>query len=45
MSDSHILLELAILGRERIKNVACEFRSFNNIEFLEKIVRDLRSNL
>ncbi|RNA44774.1 non-structural maintenance of chromosomes element 4 -like protein [Brachionus plicatilis] len=37
VSDSHVLLELAILGKERIRNVHCEFRSFNNLEFVEKM--------
>jgi len=37
VSDSNALYELAILGTERIKNLKCAFRSFNNIEFMEKL--------
>ena len=39
VSDSHILLQLARLGKERIRNVHCEFRSFNNNDFMKKMVR------
>jgi hypothetical protein len=38
VSDSHALHELAILSTERIKNLKCAFRSFNNNEFMEKLV-------
>lgn len=38
VSDSYILLQLARLGKERIRNVHCEFRSFNNNDFMKKMV-------
>lgn len=37
VSDSYILLQLARLGKERIRNVHCEFRSFNNNDFMKKM--------
>ena len=40
VSDSNILLELAILGKERIRNVHCVFRSFNPSEYIEKLVSE-----
>jgi hypothetical protein len=42
VSDSQILVELAILGRERIRNVQCEFRKFNNVEFMDKLVNNVQ---
>jgi hypothetical protein len=38
VSDHDVLLELAVLGKERIRNVHCVFRSFNNNEYMEKLV-------
>lgn len=38
VSDSKVLLELAILGKERIRNVQCVFRQFNNNEYIDKLV-------
>jgi hypothetical protein len=32
------LLELALLGKERIRNVKCEFKSFNPVHFMDKLV-------
>lgn len=37
VSDSNALHELAVLGTERIKNLKCAFRQFNNIEFMNKL--------
>jgi hypothetical protein len=37
VTDSNVLLTLATLGKERIKNVRCVFRSFNNNEFMNKL--------
>jgi len=37
VSGSQLLLQLARLEKERIKNLHCEFRSFNNIEFMDKV--------
>lgn len=39
VSDNKALLEIARLGKERIKNVHCEFRAFNNNEFMDRLVR------
>jgi len=43
VSDSCALHELAILGKERIKNLKCAFRSFNNNEFMDKL-KDYMAN-
>lgn len=37
VSDSIVLQEIAVLGQERIKNLHCAFRSFSNIEFMDKL--------
>lgn len=37
VSDSHVFLQLVRLSKERIKNVHCEFRSFSNTEFMDKM--------
>lgn len=37
VSDMNILREVAILQNERIRNLQCEFRSFNNNEFIDKL--------
>ena len=34
-----VYLQLALMGKERIKNVHCEFRSFNGLDFMDKLVR------
>ena len=41
VSDMNILREVAILQNERIRNLQCEFRSFNNNEFIDKLVYNL----
>ena len=38
VSDSVTLHEIALLGAERIKNLQCAFRSFNNNDFMDKLV-------
>ena len=37
VSDNKALLEVALLGKERIKNIHCEFRAFSNLEFMDKL--------
>lgn len=37
VSGNQVLLQLTLLEKERIKNVHCEFRSFKNSEFMDKI--------
>ena len=37
VSDNKALLEIAILGKERIKNIHCEFRAFTNVDFMDKM--------
>jgi hypothetical protein len=41
VADFQILLEATILEKERIKNVHCEYRSFQNLDFMQKIVSRL----
>jgi hypothetical protein len=38
VTDSNAILELAILGKERIKNLHCEYRTFNNCDFMNRLV-------
>lgn len=44
VTDSIALHELAVLGAERIRNLHCAFRSFNNNEFMDKI-KDYMANV
>lgn len=37
VSEVNLVYEIAVLTRERIKNVHCAYRSFNNVEFMDKL--------
>lgn len=38
LAGNQTVLQVAILAKERIKNVHCEFRSFKNYDFMDKLV-------